>query len=255
MVNNLEIAGDGGAGSIIGVDGCKGGWIAVSFAAGDLGAAQAKVFKYFKCLLKTFAPGATIAVDMPIGLPERTGRGGRAADREAKVFLMSRGASVFSVPSRRAVFTQAYPQACEVARETSEGQKAFSIQAFSIFPRIREIDGLLQQDHALRGQVFETHPEVSFALMNGGTPLAPKKIKGRINKSGMEQRKALLARQGFALDFLKEKPPRSAAEDDFYDACACAWSGARILREGARAFPPEPEAEVDATGLRVAIWG
>ncbi len=74
----------------------------------------------------------------------------------------------------------------------------------------------------------------------------------------MKQRKALLAQQGFALDFLEdlnflEEKPRGAASDDFHDACACAWSARRILRREARVFPDPPG--VDAHGLPVAIRG
>lgn len=88
--------------------------------------------------------------------------------------------------------------------------------------------------------------------MNGGVALPGKKIKGRIHELGMEMRKALLAERGFALGFLQAKPPRGAARDDFYDACACAWSARRILAGEHRSFPAEPG--VDAEGLPVAIW-
>jgi Protein of unknown function (DUF429) len=67
----------------------------------------------------------------------------------------------------------------------------------------------------------------------------------------MQLRTELLAGQGFALGFLETKPPREAALDDFYDACACAWSANRILGREARVFPAEPD--LDAEGLEVAI--
>ncbi len=254
MVKNPEITANGRERPIIGVDGCKGGWIAVYIAADDIGAVQTEIFEDFQNLIDAFAPEAIIAVDMPIGLPERAIGGGRAPDWAAREFLSLRRASVFPVPSRRTVyaFAQGYAQACELARATSDPPKAFSKQAFWIFPRIQQVDLALRSDFSLRRRVFEVHPEVSFALMNGGTPLEAKKLKGRLNAQGIERRKALLAKQGFAADFLDAKPPRGAAWDDFYDACACAWSGRRILRREARVFPPKPG--VDAEGLPVAIW-
>ena len=54
-----------------------------------------------------------------------------------------------------------------MARETSDPRRAPSIQAYSIFPRIQQIDQILRQDKALRRRVFEVHPEVSFTVMNG----------------------------------------------------------------------------------------
>jgi hypothetical protein len=68
--------------------------------------------------------------------------------------------------------------------------------------------------------------------MNGDKPIPePKKVNRRVHALGMRCRKELLA--------------------VFYDACACAWSGARILRQEERIFPPEPG--IDAKGLQVAI--
>jgi predicted RNase H-like nuclease len=100
--------------------------------------------------------------------------------------------------------------------------------------------------------VFEVHPEVSFTVMNGDKPIPePKKVNRRVHALGMRCRKELLAGQDFASGFLEAKPPLGAALDDFYDACACAWCGARILRQKERIFPPEPG--IDAKGLQVAI--
>ena len=102
------------------------------------------------------------------------------------------------------------------------------------------------------GVFFEVHPEVSFTVMYGDKPIPePKKVNRRVHALGMRCRKELLAGQDFASGFLEAKPPLGAALDDFYDACACAWSGARILRQEERIFPPEPG--IDAKGLQVAI--
>lgn len=239
---------------IIGADGCKAGWIAVALQS-DFSKPKAEIFANFADLVAAYEPNSIIAVDMPIGLPERAIGGGRAPDWAARKFLGPRRASVFPVPSRRAVysFAQGYAQACAFARATSDPCKAFSKQAYWIFPRIQQVDLLLRGDKALRRRVFEVHPEVSFALMNKGQPLAAaKKVKGRIHAEGMRLRKELLAGQGFPLAFLDSAPPRGAGQDDFYDACACAWSARRILVGAHRAFPAEPG--VDAEGLAVAIW-
>ena len=73
-----------------------------------------------------------------------------------------------------------------MARETSDPRRAPSIQAYSIFPRIQQIDQMLRQDKALLRRVFEVHPEVSFTVMNGDKPIPePKKVNRRVHALGM----------------------------------------------------------------------
>jgi predicted RNase H-like nuclease len=240
---------------IAGVDGCKAGWIAVSFPLHDPSLAKVKVFENFARLLAALPPSSVIAVDIPIGLPDRTANGGREADWAARKFLGARQATVFPVPSRQAVyaFQGGYARVCSIARATSDPPRAPSIQAYWILGRIQEVDRLLSRDAAFRGRVFEVHPEVSFSMMNGAPLPEPKKVKGRIHAPGMWWRRQVLESQGFSAGFLEASVPRGAALDDLYDACACAWSAARIVNKVARVFPAQPG--IDAMGLQVAIWG
>lgn len=241
---------------IVGVDGCKAGWIAVSCPEGEPRLAVARVFEKFGDVVAALPNDSLLAVDMPIGLPDRAIRGGRQPDWAARNFLGPCRARVFPVPSRRAIyaFDQGYAGVCAVARATSEPPRAPSKQAYSIFPRIREIDALLRRDLALRDHVFEAHPEVAFALMNGGPPLEPKKVRGRGNPPGLERRGLLLQDRGFELGALAEKLPRGAGLDDLLDACACAWSAGRIARGEAWVFSDRHPPGVDSDGLPVAIW-
>jgi predicted RNase H-like nuclease len=239
---------------IAGVDGCKAGWIAVSAVLESFDTPEVKVFTSVAALISELAPRSIIAIDMPIGLPERAIRGGREPDWAARQFLGLQRASVFPVPSRRAVYAcvNGYPSVCSIGQDTSDPPRKPSRQIFGILHRIRQIDEILRQEPVLCERVFEVHPEVSFKVMNNDEPLPePKKAKGRINLPGMECRKRLLAREGFSRSFLTRKPPRGAALDDFYDACACAWSAKRIFAGKARVFPWLPP--IDSEGLGQAI--
>ncbi|MGH6843856.1 MAG: DUF429 domain-containing protein [Methylocella sp.] len=239
---------------IAGVDGCKDGWIAVTAAPETFDKAEFKIYKCFTELISELAARSIIAIDMPIGLAEHTDRGGREVDWAAREFLGPQRASVFPVPSRRTVaaHTQGYPQVCAIARETSNPARAVSKQLFGILPRIQQIDVILRQNPVLRDRVFEVHPEVSFKVMNNDEPLPKrKKVKGRIHLPGMQLRNDLLRKEGFTPSFLELRPPRGAALDDFYDACACAWSAKRILYGEARVFPSHPP--LDGEGLEQAI--
>lgn len=239
---------------IVGVDGCKAGWIAVSHQAGGLNGPDVHIFKTFLEICQHMPRGSLIGVDMPIGLPDQAGAGGRAPDRAARLVLGPRRSSVFAVPSRAAVyaFERGYAEVRSIARETSSPAWAPSKQAFWLFPRIQQVDLALRADAELASQVFEIHPEVAFRLMNGAPLETPKKKRGRCNPEGMEQRKSLLRQQGFTSAFLDRTPPRGAGLDDLLDACAVAWSTARILAGEALVFPDQPAR--DEMGLRVAIW-
>jgi hypothetical protein len=72
---------------IAGVDGCKAGWIAVTAALGSFGKPEVKIFESVAALIAELAPKSLIAIDMPIGLPERAIRGGREPDWAARQFL------------------------------------------------------------------------------------------------------------------------------------------------------------------------
>ncbi len=239
---------------IAGVDGCKGGWIAVSHPVIDRGAAQIGVFKSFSEVCAHLPRRTLIGVDMPIGLPSVVEAGGRAPDRAARAFVGPRRSSVFAVPSRAAVyaFAEGYAQVCAVARQTSSPPWSPSKQAFWIFPRIQDVDLALRADENLAGRVFEIHPEVSFRMIKDAPLEAPKKVKGRCHADGMNLRKDLLKRAGFPCDLVDQTPPRGAGLDDLLDACAVAWSAARISRREAMVLPDPPG--LDDMGLRVAIW-
>src|SRR4051812_4525703 len=96
---------------VAGVDGCPRGWIAVVGAAGDslrVEDLRVEVHSTLADLLAAHPSLTAIAVDMPIGLPDRIGPGGRGPEAALRPHLGMRQSSVFSVPSRRAVYTFDY---------------------------------------------------------------------------------------------------------------------------------------------------
>jgi len=229
--------------AVIGVDGCPGGWIAVRWG----GTLTHHLCPSFAEVLALEAQ--VIAVDMPIGFPQGSGR---AAERAARAVLGERQSSVFSVPSRAAVMSADYAQACAANLLNSDPPRKVSKQIFCIFPKMREIDALMSP--GLQARVFEVHPEVSFWAMNGERPLAlPKKVKGKTNEAGLDLRRGLLAGAGFPLAELPAARYRRSdvGADDLLDACAAAWSARRIAGGRALRFPADPPC--DARGLRMAI--
>ncbi len=237
---------------LAGLDGCRAGWIAV-FVRPDGDAAQMKIVPRFSDVAAARPARAIIAVDMPIGLPERAGHGGRAAENAVRPLLGARQSSVFSVPSRRAVYAADYAQACAYALTTSDPPRKVSKQLFNICAKIREVDTALRADAALAARTFEVHPEVAFWRLNGGRPLSePKKVKSRPYEPGLALRRTLLIAAGFPRGIVESAPPKGADADDLLDALACAAVARRIHAGIARSFPDPPPR--DAYGLPMAIW-
>ena len=251
---------------LAGVDGCAAGWIValVRPARGEVRILPLPL-PHFRDVLAVPEAPAIIAVDIPIGLPARSGKGGRDADNAVRPLLGARQSAVFSIPSRRAVYAEvgpfdddsaryaAHQRACGVAWATSDPPRGISIQAFGMFEKIREVDTLLRSDPSLVARIFETHPEVAFWRLNGERSLEePKKVKNRPFEPGLAVRRRLLLAAGIPAQILDVAPPRGAGPDDLLDALACGTTALR-LNEGTACSFPHPHAR-DECGLPIAIW-
>jgi predicted RNase H-like nuclease len=100
---------------------------------------------------------------------------------------------------------------------------------------------------SLCDRLFEVHPEISFAELNGGPPVGA----GKKTWNGQMARRALLAGEDIRLpDDLAGAGVVPA--DDILDAAAAAWSARRIASGEASSMPSPPES--GASGLPMAIW-
>ena len=247
---------------VAGVDGCKRGWICV-FRLDGRAPHEVKVFTSFDGLAAHLPQQAVVAVDMPIGLPDKTA-GGRGPEQAVRPFLKARQSSVFSMPSRAAVYAEtgrfeneaerlaAHRRASAMAFKTSDPPRKISIQAFGLFAKVRELDSWLCADGSRCKRVIESHPEFAFTVLNKGEPMAlPKKIKGRVNPDGMTERRAFLASKGFAADFLNQPVTRGANTDDFLDACVMMLIAERHAR--GETIPYPSPYTYDSFNLPIAI--
>ncbi|MBA1155108.1 DUF429 domain-containing protein [Microvirga mediterraneensis] len=239
---------------VAGIDGCRAGWIAVLMRVDDPGIHRIVTAPTFEAIADAPERPAIIAVDMPVGLPDRTEGSGRLPERLIRPLLGERQSSVFAIPSRRAVETTDYGEACGVAAATSDPPRKVSRQGFALFQKIREIDALLRARPDLVSRVHEVHPELAFWALNGGRALdRPKKVKGTPYGPGMALRSDLLRRSGLCPGSLIDAPPpRGAAQDDLLDALAGLTVALDLARGGGLSFPDPPGR--DAHGLPVAIW-
>lgn len=222
---------------LAGVDGCKGGWVLVAEDRAGV-----------RTIVRVETMGDILAaneielaiVDIPIGLMDDEPR---AADREARRFLGARGCCVFPAPYRSVVTASNYLEACTL-RERIDG-KRMSQQAFGILAKIREVDSAISRD--LQGRVRKGHPEVTFAVLNGGAAVpVPKKTR-----SGRAQRRWLLQSHFSELAETDRKPPKGASMDDLLDAYTMLWTARRVWQGNHLTFPSAPQ--IDSRGLRAEI--
>jgi len=229
---------------ICGVDGCKAGWIAI-FKDLVSQTVSCQFFPIFSQLATRTPAAEVIAVDIPIGLPDR---GSRRCDLEARRMLGRRGSSVFPAPIRPVLAANSYNEACQI-RFNIEGKK-MSRQAWGIVPKIQQVDNLLVRSPQLVSRIREVHPEVSFFFMNGRTILT----NGKKSQAGQTQRFNLLQPSfGVFMNtvLLQTQTPPGCGKDDILDALAALWTAERIIYGKASRMPVQTQ--YDSFGLAMEI--
>jgi predicted RNase H-like nuclease len=222
----------------VGVDGCKGGWIAV--AIDDAGACSTHLVRTIDSISATIPDASVIAIDIPVGLVET---GERHADREVKALLGPRRSSLFMTPIRAALESTSHAEASSLS--VAAGGAGISRQAHGLRARIFEVERWLAHASC---PVFEVHPELCFAELRGGRPAsAPKK-----SWHGVRERLDALEAAGIRLDDVDPGVGSIVAVDDLLDAAAAAWTASRLVSGVARSIPERP---LQFAGARpIAIW-
>ena len=223
----------------IGVDGCRGGWLAAIATAGRVTLRKRPTFRE----LADSHPQATIVVDVPIGLFERPRPGGRECDQLARQLLGERRSSVFSPPARRYLSAQRF-----------EEVSGMSIQSFSIRDKIKELDDFITPP--LQNRILEGHPEVSFTTLVGRPMRSGKKSQA----GNLERRLAMATSPGDPFSQFHTNPRGSLQRegitkvevDDLLDACIMLWTALRIVAGQGVRIPNVPP--VDQRGLRMEMW-
>jgi predicted RNase H-like nuclease len=221
----------------LGVDACKHGWIGISLSpdgstVGFYGATMGE-------LVAQVPDVEDIAIDIPIGLPNR---GPRAADMLARKRVGSRRTSVFMTPVRAALQAPTHAEATAVSvRITGSG---VSQQAYALRAKIFEVETWLRLSPV---PVWEVHPEVCFAVLSGA-PLRYSKTTW----AGAEERRSHLVSCGIDPGVDVGNAGARGTVDDVLDAAAAAWSGRRLISGTAICLPEPPEQ--DAVGRAIAIW-
>jgi predicted RNase H-like nuclease len=224
---------------VVGVDAWRGGWVAVVLEDGQVSDVRLSVT--LDQIADGYPDAAAIGVDMPLGLVER---GWRDADRLGAARLGAHRSRLFMVPPRAVWELDDYKEAVSLCKQLTDPPAGCSRQAFGLQKKLLDANQLYAR---MPSRLFEVHPEISFAELNGGAPVAASKKTW----NGQIARRALLAQAGIVLpDSLADAgtiPP-----DDILDAGAVAWTAARIAAGKASSLPPTPQA--GSAGAAIAIW-
>lgn len=230
----------------IGIDGCRGGWLLVGF---DGHAATMHLLPQIEEVGSLDLPAQIpIWIDMPIGLVD-AGPEGRTCDQLARKKLSPiRHSSVFTPPCRAAAYAEKLAASAINFKHTG---KKLSQQSLNIIPKIRELDAYLQSlEEALAKRWFEAHPELVFAALNAGQPLAHKKktVEG-------EQQRINLLKPWFAgvHDWLKEARQvylrKRVLPDDIVDALGIAVASFLVQTRQAERTTLPANPPLDGVGL------
>src|SRR5919197_446796 len=122
---------------VVGVDGTRGGWVAIVLEDGRF--ACDLLVDRVESTFEELGPADAIGIDVPIGF------GTRAADAAARAFLRGSASSVFAIPSR------------DVLAQPFRAGLGVSAQAHALGPRLLHVTARA----AAHARLYEGHPEVS----------------------------------------------------------------------------------------------
>ncbi|PKH37123.1 Predicted nuclease (RNAse H fold) [Nocardioides alpinus] len=228
---------------VLGVDACPTGWVGVLLDR-DLRAQVfvARTITELVDLVDETSRVAVVAIDIPIGLPDTSGR---AADAEARRVLVGKSSSIFSTPTRAALEADTYAEGRAANLAATDGTTSVSAQAYALREKVLQVDAWVRSGAQPGVRVVEVHPELSFTRMAGAPVLARKK-----DPEGVAARREALAAHGITAPAWFRGA--GFGEDDLLDACAAAWSAVRHSLGVAESFPAQPE--VFSDGIPAAIW-
>lgn len=217
-------------GSVLGVDGCKQGWVGVRWGAST----DVLVAATIADVVAAAGPVDAVAIDIPIGLPDDTPR---EAERQARRLLPGRASTVFNAPASVVLDAADYTGG-NAANRAALGL-GLSKQTWYLVPKIRDVHDWLATGPTVT--VVEAHPELCFAAMNGGVL-----VEGKTTAAGESLRRTLLTTHGLVVEAQRRT---GVAVDDILDAAATAWTARRFADGVAERLPPEPRDR-----LSPAIW-
>ena len=230
-----------------GIDGCKAGW----FVTGNRDNQPVYyVIENISDFTQIAMECDRIFIDIPIGLSSTE------ASRECDRLLRKNiGApytsSVFNPPVRQALYCDSYTKACDVNEHITG--KRMSKQSWNITSKIREVDQWLTKQSDLRNNIFESHPEWCFSILNNETPIPYKKKTNDGEKYRLDLLEENWPEIRSYYEGIRNQTKRSlVSADDILDSIVLSYFSAISLKNGIYSFPEKPPA--DDKGLPMGIF-
>ena len=227
---------------VAGVDGCGNGWV-VALRHVKTGELRLLSTHRLETIFSLDEKPMRMVVDMPMGLSAENSKVGRQCEAEARALLKEKARSVFSTPSREALYASTYRQAVD----RNVNRAGISPPAVKIMLKIREVDSIVTPD--IQDRFIEGHPELAFYLLNDNAPVMSRKS----TPEGELERLELLKKSGINVqaDWLDDRVI-GAERNDIVDAIVLTRTAERHLNGNAICLPNKPIA--DNRGLKMAIW-
>ena len=198
-----------GARKVVGVDGCKGGWAAVSLT-GDR--ADVHIFPTVSDLFAAHADAELFIVDLPIGLPESPDD--KRPEKASRKLLSGKASSIFGCPCRQAVYADLKDAS---AVNMAVLGKALSAQSVGLIPKFRELDEFLTAHADIRPRVLESHPELCFEALRAACRKASARRKG--SKNGWIYSPLFLGARRGGMRACPQRPPRTTSLTRVHAVC------------------------------------
>jgi len=234
----------------VGIDGCRYGWVSACYDDGEV-----LIFKNINDVIEHYDDEDSFLIDIPIGLASEKNNV-RTCEKSARAVLpANKKSSVFPIPCREALTAANYAEANAVNRQVMGC--GISKQTWFILPKIKELDDVLVSNITMRLRFKESHPEIAFQFLNGGSPL----FHSKKTADGVAERLAILMGYNERSDSLYTKAltdykRQHVAKDDILDALCLALTQNLLLAQPdgykVNRFASNPL--LDGHGIEMAIY-
>lgn len=228
----------------VGVDGCKGGWVAAVIEQGEL-----RIEKYGNIneLVAKYPKFDNMIIDMVIGLPADQKQYDNRPDSTARRLIVPRTSTIFAVPSRQAVYEET--EEAQIKANRSALGKGLAKQTMAIIPKMRELDIFLSENDRYKNVIKESHPEVCFARLNGAVVMTKKS-----EMHGLMERVQILSQYfpDLSVDSISVRAKElHCNRDDIVDAVCLAVTANLDFQEDTEVIPKN--VLVDNHGLKMQM--
>jgi len=235
-----KLTGEHNAYGCVGIDGCKGKWVAVYITEDHF---EVEKFETISDICRRYSDADSMIIDIPIGLVES--KTDIRPDQLVKKQLGKKASSIFEVPCRQAVYANDKPSARE--QNIAILGKSLSEQTLGITKGIKQVDEFLQDHPMWKNKLLESHPEFCFSKLNDNHPILEHKTTAEGQKKRLEVlEKYYTEANQVVAKFLADVPYRKKT-DDVIDALCLAVIGKIVFEKGLKTIPEEPM--MDARGI------